>query len=92
MDPPSPSHHCRPSSPTPPELQNAVLAAVERLRQRTGATQLARRDIVAEVQAAGHSFERQTIYRCLRRMTRHEPGSAHHDLENLGNDLLRLRA
>jgi hypothetical protein len=24
-------------------------------------------------------------------MTRHEPGSAHHDLEDLGNDLLRLR-
>ena len=36
-------------------------------------------DIVAAVQAAGSSFERQTIYRCLRRMTGHEPGSAHHD-------------
>jgi hypothetical protein len=29
--------------------------------------QFARRDIVAEVQAASHSFERQTIYRCIRR-------------------------
>jgi hypothetical protein len=25
---------------------------------------------------------RQTIYRCLRRMTGHEAGNAHHDLEN----------
>jgi hypothetical protein len=75
-----------------PSCRNAVLDAIGRLHERTGATQLARRDIVAEVQAAGHSFERQTIYRCLRRMTRHEPGSAHHDLEDLGNDLLRLRA
>ena len=49
----------------------------------------ARRDIVAEVQAAGGSFERQTIYRCLRRLTGHEPGCAHRGLEDLGNDQLR---
>jgi hypothetical protein len=75
-----------------PSCRNAILDAIERLRQRTGAAEFARRDIVAEVQAADACFERQTIYRCLRRMTRHEPGSAHHDLEDLGNDLLLLRA
>ena len=75
-----------------PSCRNAVLDAVDRLHQRTGATEFARRDIVAEVQATGASFERQTIYRCLRRMTRHERGSAHHDLEDLGNDQLRLRS
>jgi hypothetical protein len=74
-----------------PNCSTAILDAIERLHQRTGATQFARRDIVAEVQAASHSFERQTIYRCIRRMTGHEPGSAHHDLEDLGNDQLRLR-
>jgi hypothetical protein len=30
--------------------------------------------------------------RCIRRLTGHEPGSAHHDLEDLGNDRLQLRA
>ena len=62
-----------------PSCKNTILDAVERLRQQTGATQCARRDIVAEVQGAA-GFERQTIYRCIRRMTGHEPGSAHHDL------------
>jgi hypothetical protein len=65
---------------------------MDQLHQRTGATQLARRDIVAEVQAASHGFERQTIHRCLRRMTGHEPGSAHHDLQDLGNGRLQIRA
>ena len=69
--------------------RNAVLGAIDRLQRRTGATKFARRDIVAEVQAAGTSFERQTVYRCLRRMTGHEPGSAHHDLEDLGDGRLR---
>jgi hypothetical protein len=57
-----------------------------------GATQFARGDIVAEVIAAGGSFERQTVYRCLRRLTGHEAGSARHDLEDLGDDQLQLRA
>jgi hypothetical protein len=67
-----------------------------RLEARAGrltlATMSARRDIVAEVQKTGAGFERQTIYRCLRRMTGRESGSAHHDLEDLGNERLRLRA
>ena len=75
-----------------PSCRNAILDAIDRLQRRTGATEFARRDIVAEVQAAGTSFERQTVYRCLRRMTGHEPGSAHHDLQDLGNDRLGLRA
>jgi hypothetical protein len=58
---------------------------------RTGSTEFARRDIVAEVRAAGAGFERQTIDRCLRRMIGHERGSAYHDLEDLNNDRLRLR-
>jgi hypothetical protein len=74
-----------------PSCRNAVLDAIGQLHERTGAAQFARRDIVAEVQATGAVFERQTIYRCLRRMTGHEPGSAHHDLDDLGNDQLRLR-
>ena len=74
-----------------PSCRNAVLDAIDRLRQRSGATEFARREVVAEVQAVG-GFERQTIYRCIRRMTGHEPGSAHHDLDDLGNDRLRLRA
>jgi hypothetical protein len=74
-----------------PSCRKAVLDAIERLHQRTGATAFARRDIVVEVQAASHSFECQTIYRCIRRMTGREPGSAHQDLEDLGNDQLRLR-
>jgi hypothetical protein len=75
-----------------PSCRIAILDAVNRLHQRTGATEFARRDIVGEVQVMGASFERQTVYRCLRRLTGHEPGSAHHDLEDLGNDRLRLRA
>jgi hypothetical protein len=72
--------------------RKAVLDAIERLHQRTGATEFARRAIVAEIQATGVAFERQTIYRCLRRLTGHEPGSAHHDLEDLGSDHLRRRS
>ena len=49
-----------------PSCRNAILCAIDQLHQRTGATRFARRDIVAEVQAASHSFERQTIYRCTR--------------------------
>jgi hypothetical protein len=74
-----------------PSCRNAILDAIDQLHQRTGATEFARRDIVAEVQAVSHRFERQTIYRCIRRMTGHEPGGAHEDLEDLGNDQLRLR-
>ena len=73
-----------------PSCRDAILDAIERLRVRTGATEFARRDIVAEVRAAGASSERQTIYRCLRRMSGHEPGCAHHDLEDVGNDRLRV--
>jgi hypothetical protein len=74
-----------------PSCRDAVLDAIARLQMRTGSTEFARRDIVAEVQAAGAGFERQTIYRCLRRLTGHENGSSHHDLEDLGDDRLRLR-
>lgn len=71
--------------------RNAILDAIDRLYKRTGATQFARRDIVAEIQRTGVRFERQTIYRCLRRISGHEPGSAHRDLEDLGNGRLGLR-
>jgi hypothetical protein len=74
-----------------PSCRDAVLDAIARLQMRTGSTEFARRDIVAEVRAGGAGFERQTIYRCLRRMIGHEPGSAYHDLEDLNNDRLRLR-
>jgi hypothetical protein len=74
-----------------PSCRTAILDAIDQLHQRTGATQFARRDIVAEVQAAGADFERQTIYRCLRRLTGQEGGGAHRDLEDLGNGQLRLR-
>jgi hypothetical protein len=72
-----------------PSCRDAVLKAINRLHQRTGATAFARRAIVAEVHAAGFGFERQTIYRCIRRMSGREPGSAHHGLEDLGNGRLR---
>jgi hypothetical protein len=36
-------------------------------------------------------FERQTIYRCIRRITGYEPGSAYHDLEDIGSGELRRR-
>jgi hypothetical protein len=75
-----------------PSCRNAVLDAIERLHQRTGASEFARRDIVAEVQTTDASFERQTIYRCLRRLTGQEHGSAHRDLRDAGNGRLRLRA
>jgi hypothetical protein len=75
-----------------PSCRTAILDAIDRLHQRTGATKHSRRDIVAEVQEAGTGFERQTIYRCIRRMTGLEPGSAHHDLEDLGDERLQLRA
>jgi hypothetical protein len=48
-----------------PSCRNAVLQAIKRLQSRTGATEFPRRDIVAEVQASGTEFERQTIYRCI---------------------------
>jgi hypothetical protein len=73
-----------------PSCRNAVLDAIDRLHERTGATEFARRDVLAEVQATGAGFGRQTIYRCLRRMSGHEPGSVYHDLEDLGSDRLRL--
>jgi hypothetical protein len=72
--------------------RDAILDAIERLQQRTEATEFARSDIVAEVQDTAAGFGRQTIYRCLRRLTGQEPGSAHHDLEDLGMGTLRLRA
>jgi hypothetical protein len=74
-----------------PSCRNAVLDAVDRLHQRTGATKFALRDIVTEIQAAGGSFERQTIYRCLRRLTGLEKGSAYCDLEDLSDGQLRVR-
>ena len=74
-----------------PSCREAVLDAIHRLQQRTGATEFARCDLVAEVQATDAGFERQTIYRCLRRLVGREPGSAHHDLRDLGNDRLKLR-
>jgi hypothetical protein len=74
-----------------PSCRNAILDAIDRLHQQAGATAFARRDIVAEVQSAGLDFARQTIYRCLRRITGQEAGSVYHDLEELGNDQLRLR-
>lgn len=67
-----------------PSCRDAVLDAIDRIRLRTGQTEFARRDMVAEVRSAAVSFERQTIYRCLRRMTGREPGSAGHDLQDLG--------
>jgi hypothetical protein len=72
--------------------RDAVLDAIEQLQRRTGATEFARRDIVAQVQASGTRFGRQTIYRCIRRLSGQEPGSPHRDLDDLGNDRLRLRA
>lgn len=75
-----------------PSCRDAVLDAIDRLRQRAGGIEFARREIVAEVQATNAGFERQTVYRCLRRMTGHEPGSAHLDLRDLGNDRLRVRS
>lgn len=75
-----------------PSCRDAILDAVARLQVRTGAAELTRRDIVAEVRKADDGFERQTIYRCLRRMTGHEPGSAHRDLKDLGDNRLQLRA
>jgi hypothetical protein len=75
-----------------PSCRDAVLDAVERLRQRTGAIQFTRYDIVAEVHSSGLGFERQTIYRCMRRLTGHEAGSTYLDLEDLGDEGLRLRA
>ena len=75
-----------------PSCRNAVLEAIDRLRSRTGATEFARREIVAEVRSAGDSFARQTVYRCLRRMAGREPGSAGHDLCDLGNDRLQIHS
>jgi hypothetical protein len=64
---------------------------IARLQARTGATEFARRDVVAEVLATDASFERQTIYRCVRRLAGHEPGSAHHDREVVDGGRLRVR-
>lgn len=74
-----------------PSCRQAVLDAIDRLQRRTGATEFLRRDVVAEVRAADAGFERQTVYRCIRRLAGHEPGSAHHDLHDLGNDRLAIR-
>ena len=76
---------------TRPRCRNTILEAIERLHQRTGATEFARRDIVAEVQNSGLGFDRQTIYRYIRRLTGREAGSAHQDLKDLGDDRLQLR-
>ena len=71
--------------------REAVLDAIDRLQQRTGATEFARRDIVAEVRASDAAFDRQTISRCLRRLAGSERGSAYDDLEDLGDDRLGVR-
>lgn len=65
--------------------------ATARLQARDGASELARRDIVAEVRTSGAAFDRQTVYRCIRRLTGDEPGSAYRDLEDLGRGRLRVR-
>jgi hypothetical protein len=74
-----------------PSCREAILDAIARLQVRTGATELARRDIVVEVRASGAVFDRQTVYRCIRRLTGREPGSAQCVLEDLGGDRLRVR-
>jgi hypothetical protein len=76
-----------------PSCRDAILDAIARLHADTGATAFARTAIVAEVRrSTGAGFERQTIYRCLRRMAGLEPGSAHVCLEDLDDNRLRLRA
>jgi hypothetical protein len=75
-----------------PSCRDAIRDAIARLRARTGATEFTRRDTVAEVRTAGVSFERQTIYRCHRRMSGQQPGSAHRDLEDVGSGRSRPAA
>jgi hypothetical protein len=74
-----------------PSCREAVLDAIDHMQHRTGASEFARRDIVAEVRASGAMFDRQAIYRCIRRLTGREPGSAYRDLEDLGDDRLCVR-
>jgi hypothetical protein len=75
-----------------PSCRDAILDAIARLQARTGSTEFTRRDIVTEVQATDATFERQSVYRSLRRMAGREPGSAYHDLWDLGGNRLQLRA
>lgn len=75
-----------------PSCRDAILDAIARLQAGTGSTESTRRDIVAEVCDNNATFERRSVYRSLRRMAGREPGSAYHDLWDLGGNRLQLRA
>jgi hypothetical protein len=71
-------------------LRDDILAAIARIRVRTGLETALRSEVVAEVLSSGADVQKQSIYKALRRMNGREVGAAV-DLEDLGQGRLRLR-
>ncbi len=63
---------------------------LQRIRARTGAETVLRGEIVSEVLSGAADFQKQSVYKALRRMSGREVGATV-DLEDLGDGLLRFR-
>lgn len=90
-DPSSLSHRCTDADQQPPELYGS---SARRPRPPTATHRRHRVHTLLHCRRGpGHRrrLERQTIYRCLRRLAGHEPGSAHHDLQVVDEGRLRVR-
>lgn len=83
-------HNVRQRTERGSSLRDDILAAIVRIRARTGSETVLRRDIVAEVLSAGADVEKQSVYKALRRMSGREAGAAV-DLDDLGQGRLRVR-
>ncbi len=64
------------------------MAAVRRLQ--ADGSGVSRHELVEAVLSSDQDFQRQSVYKALRRMSGREAGAAV-DLEDLGDGLLRLR-
>jgi hypothetical protein len=77
-------HNVRLDSERGSTLRDEVLAAIARIRARTGAETVLRGEIVSEVLSGAADFQKQSVYKALRRMSGREVGAAV-DLEDLGD-------
>lgn len=72
--------------------RDELLDAAERLRQRSGQDTFARRELLSEVFSSDVGYERQSVYKTMRRMTGQEADAGPPDFEQVGNGRLRVIA
>lgn len=65
-------------------IRDEVLAALGRIRARTGTDTVSRRELVTEVLSSGETYQQQSVHKALRRMSGRESGAGCVDLEDLG--------